>query len=185
MDDYLEELTKKALQSSSPYQEKLYKMEKELEEKEKSLAKLKRRKRENKKILAVDDVETNLVIIQFLLEEEGYMLVSAKNGKEAVDIYREDKNIHIVCMDMNMPVMNGVEATRLIREIEKEEGRVPARIIAVTAYDKKIVDKNINSDTFYSAGMKVGIDSFVIKPVKIKELIDKIEDDVSTSSRAL
>ena len=86
------------------------------------------------KILLVEDNDINIEIAKYLLEEAGAVITTAKNGKQAVDIYRasEPHSFDMILMDIMMPVMDGFEATKAIRQLENEEARnIP--IIAMTA----------------------------------------------------
>lgn len=82
-----------------------------------------------KKILIADDVEANFKVMELLLQNVQIEVVWAKNGKEALEICLNDPSINAVLMDIQMPVMNGYEATRLIK---KDLPDLP--IIAQTAY---------------------------------------------------
>ncbi len=85
-------------------------------------------------ILIVEDEEINHLYIDTLLENFGYELttIHARNGKEAVEICKENSEINLVLMDLKMPIMNGFEATKLIKEF-----RPNLSIIAQTAYSTK------------------------------------------------
>ncbi len=115
-------------------------------------------------ILLVEDNELNMEIAEFLLEEAGAKVIKAVNGKEAVDIYRDNKDIDVILMDVMMPVKNGHEATREIREFDKE---VP--IIAMTA-NAFVEDKQ----KAYEAGMN----AYISKPLDDKLLIKTIAKTV-------
>lgn len=87
-----------------------------------------------KKVLLVEDIELNQEIAQYMLEEMGLEVTIAANGKEAVDLFRESElyTYQAVLMDVMMPVMNGYEATRAIRSLERPDAaEIP--IIAMTA----------------------------------------------------
>ncbi len=80
------------------------------------------------KILLVEDNETNREIVSLLLKNSGINISFASNGKEAVDIFNRSKDFDLILMDIQMPVMDGYEATKKIRETDKN---IP--IIALTA----------------------------------------------------
>lgn len=82
-----------------------------------------------KTILAADDVPVNLDLIRVYLKKTQASLLFAKDGKEALDVYANNPEVDLVLMDIQMPVMNGYEATREIRKFNKD---IP--IIAFTAY---------------------------------------------------
>ncbi len=119
-------------------------------------------------ILLVEDTEDNRLLVEHFLKSAEYNVHIAENGKEAVDMYR-DRSFDLILMDMQMPVMDGYEATRKIRGLEKEEGRDAIPIIAFTAHAlKEEVEKCINAGcTFHLA-----------KPVRKKELLKIISSSV-------
>ena len=112
-------------------------------------------------ILLVEDTEDNRRLVEHFLGGDRYNLQIAENGREAVDMYKGG-SFDLILMDMQMPVMDGYEATRQIRGLEKEEGRSAIPIIAFTAHAlKEEVEKCIDAGcTFHLA-----------KPVKKKELL--------------
>ncbi|WP_114418337.1 ATP-binding protein [Marinospirillum perlucidum] len=116
--------------------------------------------REIPKILAVDDAPTNLLALVTLLQQLGYETLQAKDGKEAVARVQEE-NVSLVLMDIQMPGMNGVEATRQIRALGNEYRSLP--IIALTAH--AVSDEK-------QAWMQVGINDVLIKPLNEKLLIE-------------
>jgi len=83
-----------------------------------------------KKILVVEDNEQNLYLASFLLERNGYEVITAKDGLEAIENAKAEKP-DLILMDIQLPEMDGFEATRRIKEIP-EISYVP--IIAVTSY---------------------------------------------------
>ncbi len=112
------------------------------------------------KILVAEDEETNFLFINELIEETGATIVHAENGKEAVTLFNDNDDIRIILMDIKMPLMDGITATKLIKEVKPD---VP--VIAITAYamsgDK---EKCINA----------GCDDYLSKPVRRTELLDLI-----------
>jgi signal transduction histidine kinase/ActR/RegA family two-component response regulator len=115
-------------------------------------------------ILAVDDNKVNLLLAERLLQREGYTVLKAWNGQEAVDICKDQK-IDLILMDLSMPVMDGLVASKIIREMEAGTGkRVP--IIALTA---NALDEQAHECV--SAGM----DEYLTKPIERKKLIAVIE----------
>jgi len=85
------------------------------------------------RLLFVDDEELNRKLIAALLRNSGVELTLAGNGKEAVELV-QNEDFDLVLMDMKLPVMDGLEATRAIRELEKP-GIEDLPILAVSAYD--------------------------------------------------
>ena len=117
-----------------------------------------------KKILLVEDYEGNIVIALHYLEEEGFLVTSALNGEEALQAI-EKEDFDLVLMDVEMPIMDGYEATRVIRQRQKKRKLKPFPIIGTTA-NAFTEDR----DKCFEAGM----DDYVSKPFDFKYLIDKI-----------
>jgi CheY-like chemotaxis protein len=109
-------------------------------------------------VLLVEDNPVNQMLSTLLLEKWGHTVVTAENGQEAVDLF-PTQHWDIVLMDMQMPVMGGLEATTLIRAMEPADRHVP--IIAVTA-------NAMESDR--DACQQAGMDEHLAKPMKAAEL---------------
>lgn len=90
------------------------------------------------KILAVEDDHTNLMILEAMLAKEGHVVCTAKNGEEAVEVFSHQQP-DIVLMDINMPVMNGYEATRLIKS-KAGERFVPLIFLTATSDDQELAE---------------------------------------------
>lgn len=118
-----------------------------------------------KTFLVAEDIHTNFLLIEAMLEATHAKLIWARDGKEAFEIYSTTPNIDLTLMDINMPLMNGLEATREI--INKNPGAI---IIAQTAY-YYIHNK--------SEAIKAGCSGFLTKPLRRKELIDSINSFIS------
>ncbi|EKD68279.1 MAG: hypothetical protein ACD_47C00735G0003, partial [uncultured bacterium] len=117
----------------------------------------------NKRALLVEDNEMNQQHIKALLTRKGFSVDIACDGAKAVEMYKN--NLYdIVLMDIQMPVMDGLEATREIRAIEKQTGRYTG-IIGVTAFAMR-------GDRERS--LESGMDDYVQKPVKIEDFYGKI-----------
>ncbi|MBF0402042.1 MAG: PAS domain S-box protein [Magnetococcales bacterium] len=84
-------------------------------------------------ILLVDDADDNRLLVRAFLKRSGYDLVEAVNGEESLHKFKEG-HFDVVLMDIQMPVMDGFEATRQIRAWESSMGRLPTPIIALTAH---------------------------------------------------
>ena len=116
--------------------------------------------------LVVDDTSANLKLASRLLSKHGFEVLTADNGVTAIDMLKESRpgDIDIVLMDMLMPVMDGLEATKRIRAFEDQDlASIP--IIAMTANaDASDVQKVLDA----------GMDEHVPKPFRIEELITKI-----------
>ena len=134
----------------------LSKLEEEHLQKEKSQKSINIPDLSGKTILVAEDHENNFKLLKVYLSKTKAMVIHAKNGKEAVD-HVEQHHVDIILMDLKMPVMDGFEATRLIR---KNNQQVP--IIAQTAY----AFENEKNEF-----MKFGINDFIIKPIQLNNLI--------------
>ncbi len=114
------------------------------------------------RILVVDDQAFNRDILSFILEDHHHEVIEAENGQQALERYREDESIDLILMDVNMPVKDGIQATREVK-LNAEERFVP--VIFVTALD--------DSDMLARC-LEAGGDDFVPKPVEDNVLIAKI-----------
>ncbi len=115
-------------------------------------------------ILAVDDVPQNLELLQVMLGRLGHTITSARNGAEAVEIFRQQQ-FDIVLMDVQMPVMNGLEASQFIRLLETQKGLTPTPIIAFSA---SVLEADIK------AAKLAGMDGFAHKPIDLLRLSQEI-----------
>ena len=116
-------------------------------------------------ILIVEDNVINQLLVIRLLEKWEHQVALAVNGKEAVERLRAGERYDVVLMDMQMPVMGGIEATRLIRADEKTTGRVSTPIVAMTANAMQG-----DRETCLQAGM----DDYLSKPLNQVELAAKL-----------
>lgn len=114
-------------------------------------------------VLVVDDIELNIEIVQSILEDEGAIITTAYDGKEAVDVFEESEPgyFDVILMDIRMPVMDGIEATKTIRAMDRPDAKtVP--IIALTA----------NSfETDMEKTMAAGMNGHKNKPLDVEDLI--------------
>jgi PAS domain S-box-containing protein len=113
-----------------------------------------------KTILIAEDEENNFLLIEALLSQLNVNIIHAKNGKEAVDICESGTDIHLVVMDIKMPVMDGYEATAILKKI-----RPAIPVIALTAFA-------FESDR--EKALKAGCDDYISKPVRKNQLIELI-----------
>lgn len=116
-------------------------------------------------VLAVDDNAPNLKLISAMLQDIGVTVVQAANGEEAVEHYKTNTDISIIFMDIQMPVMDGIEATQKIRYLEKQNGRKIA-IIALTAHALAEQRQHM---------LSVGMNDFLSKPASEQQLLQMIE----------
>ena len=118
------------------------------------------------KVLLVEDNDLNREIAQFILENEGIKVTSAVNGKDAVDVFKASApgDFDLILMDVMMPVMDGLEATRQIRSLEREDAKkIP--IFAMTA--------NAFSDDRRRC-KEAGMTEHLAKPLDSEKLIAKL-----------
>lgn len=111
-------------------------------------------------ILVAEDEILNYKYIEDLLADTGVNLVSAVNGSQAVDYCRDNREVHLVLMDIRMPVMDGLEATKRIKEL-----RPDLPVIAQSAYIEKDRQPQVR---------EAGFDDFLFKPFLKEELMDAI-----------
>ena len=125
------------------------------------------------RVLIAEDNIVNQKVAYFMLEKQGHLVTGVRDGKEAVDAM--DKGIFdVILMDIQMPNMNGFEATAAIRDKEKNsDKRTP--IIAMTAHAMK-GDREMC--------LEKGMDDYVPKPLKADELLTKIEEVVQKIGKA-
>jgi two-component system alkaline phosphatase synthesis response regulator PhoP len=119
-------------------------------------------KKKDIKILLVDDEQDILEIVGYNLEQEGYQIITASNGKEAVSKAKKE-NPHLIIMDVMMPEMDGMEACENIRKIPELNSTI---ITFLTAR---------NEDYSQVAGFDAGADDYITKPIKPKLLVSKVK----------
>ena len=119
-------------------------------------------------ILLVEDNELNMEIAEFMLQNEGAYVTKAWNGQEAVEIFEKSKpdEFDVILMDIMMPVMNGYEAAKMIRSLDRKDAKV-VPIIAMTA--------NAFEEDRQSA-LKAGRDGHIAKPLDIPHLLQVLAD---------
>ncbi|MCL2196066.1 MAG: response regulator [Treponema sp.] len=118
-----------------------------------------------KQILLVEDVEINRDIVMSLLEPTGILIDCAENGEEAVNIFSKNPaKYDMVFMDVQMPVMDGYNATRKIRALDNEHAK-NVRIIAMTA--------NVFREDIERC-LEAGMDNHIGKPLDFNEVIEKL-----------
>ncbi len=122
------------------------------------------------KILVAEDNTINLKLLKTILRQENYNVVTAKNGQIAVDKYLKEP-FDIVLMDIDMPVMDGVTANRLMKEINKHNNRPYTPVIALTAHALSGDKERI---------MKAGLDAHISKPIDKERLLTTIENFLQT-----
>ncbi|MEJ2596617.1 MAG: response regulator [bacterium] len=120
----------------------------------------------NRVVLITEDEEVNFYYLKTLLQRADAKVLRAKNGKEAVEIISKHKGaIDLVLMDLNMPVMDGYEALRIIKSLHPS---IP--IIAQTAY-------TMNNDR--SRCLEAGFNDYIAKPINRMALYRMVNDNLS------
>lgn len=115
------------------------------------------------KILVAEDNEANQFLIKAITKTMDWEITLVENGEEAIEAFKKD-NFDLILMDVQMPVMNGYEATKIIRSLEAEKDKhIP--IIALTAYAM-----TSDKDQCIDAGM----DDYISKPFKRQQFLDII-----------
>jgi signal transduction histidine kinase/CheY-like chemotaxis protein len=140
-------------------------------------------------LLLVDDNAINLQLLTNYAKKQGHRKITATDGEKAVEAYKaaclgsttggeEHEEIlpdkpSVILMDINMPNLNGFEATRQIRAFEKQHGLQPAHIVALTG---------LGSASAQQEAFSSGVDLFLTKPVRLRELT-KLLDDIRKAER--
>ncbi len=111
-------------------------------------------------ILIAEDEETNYIYLETALQKTDIVILRAKNGREAVDIARLNPQLDLILMDIKMPEMNGLEATRSIKSFRKD-----VTVIAQTAFAMEEDRRNCSA---------VGCNDFLPKPIRYKVLLETL-----------
>ena len=123
---------------------------------------MKKKAAEPPTVLLVEDTEDNRFMMRRLLEMSGYRVVEAMNGEEAVKLARAETP-QLILMDLSLPVIDGLAATRLIRKLPALQS---TPIIAVSAHD---------TSDFQDEAVEAGCNSYVTKPIDFNQLEKSIE----------
>ena len=111
------------------------------------------------KILVVDDESRMRKLVRDFLVREGYNVLEAEDGVEAMDIFYEEKDISLLILDVMMPRMNGLDAARTIREMKRRDARrVPIIAMSANSFAEDIINSRL-------AGMNVHL----AKPLDAKK----------------
>jgi len=123
------------------------------------------------KALVVEDNPTNLKMIVKILDNIGITSDIATNGKEAVEMYKSG-SYNIIFMDIQMPIMNGVDATKMIIEYEKENNLPHTPVVAVTT-------NSLKGDR--ERYLREGLDEYIAKPIDLNKFITVLKQFFKTS----
>jgi CheY-like chemotaxis protein len=122
---------------------------------------------EGKTVLIVEDNETSNIYFEAALRKTNASLIWAKNGLDAVEIVKKNEKIDLILMDINMPKMDGIEATRIIKSL------YPHIIIVVqTAFILSGEERMCQ---------EAGCDEFITKPIRLKYLLDTLNRYLASS----
>lgn len=127
------------------------------------------------KALLVEDIELNLEIARSILEEEGAVITAAMNGQEAVDAFQNNPpgTFDVIIMDIMMPVMDGITATKTIRALEREDaGTIPIIAMTANAYEEDI-----------RSTREAGMDAHLSKPIDVNVLFKTLSHFYPASRR--
>ena len=117
--------------------------------------------------MLVEDNRTNRVVVERLLIKGGFEVEYAEDGQQAIDVFQgESGRFDLILMDMQMPVMGGLEATQKIRACEAQElgGRIPIVALTANAFE-----------TDRESCIAAGMDDFLSKPIKANQLLMTVE----------
>ncbi|MFB0526260.1 MAG: response regulator transcription factor [bacterium] len=114
------------------------------------------------KILIVEDDPTTVQLIQFLLEKNGFEVLIAYNGVEALEISRKEK-LDLILMDVMMPKMDGIEAIERLKKGETTRD-IPIVILSALGQEMDVM-----------RGLQAGASGYIVKPFSPKELLDEIK----------
>jgi signal transduction histidine kinase/ActR/RegA family two-component response regulator len=125
------------------------------------------------RVLVADDHPTNRRVVELILGQMGATVTSAENGEEAVELWSQG-GFDLILMDMQMPVMDGLTATRAIREQERSSGvRTPILMLTANAMPEHV-----------KAGREAGADGHLAKPITVASLMPAILGAVGEASAA-
>jgi CheY-like chemotaxis protein len=117
-----------------------------------------------KVILVAEDDDISFALLEVFLSRN-YQLLRTINGEQTIEMFKKNPNIALILMDLKMPIMDGYDATREIRKLDKN---IP--IVAQTAYA-------LAGDS--QKALDAGCDDYVTKPIKKEELLEKIKRNLN------
>ena len=119
-----------------------------------------------KHILVAEDIEINAEIMQTILEDKGIIVDLAENGKIAVDkfVNSEINHYSAILMDVRMPEMDGLEATRIIRNLSRADANLPIIAMTANAFDEDV-----------QRSLQAGLDAHLTKPIQTKLLFETLK----------
>jgi CheY-like chemotaxis protein len=120
-------------------------------------------------VLAAEDHPVNRKVVEYILQSAGAELTCVENGELALESFKREP-FDVVLMDMQMPVMDGLSATRAIRAFEKKAGRGHTPVIMVTAH---------SMPEHVEASHKAGADRHLAKPIAAGELLTTLSEVIA------
>lgn len=120
------------------------------------------------KVVIADDIFTNRLLLSEIIADLGHEFITVENGREAVDALMNN-DVGLILMDIEMPIMNGLEATKHIREkLAAPKCDIP--VVALTAHNPKI---------FFDDYKDVGFSQLLTKPYSVQKITDLLESFTS------
>lgn len=120
------------------------------------------------KVVIADDIFTNRLLLSEIIADLGHDYITVENGKEAVEALLNN-DVDLILMDIEMPIMNGLEATKHIRE-QFSAPKCDTPVVALTAHNPKI---------FFDDYKDVGFSQLLTKPYSVKKITDLLENFTS------
>lgn len=120
------------------------------------------------KVVIADDIFTNRLLLSEIIADLGHDFITVENGKEAVDVLLNN-DVDLILMDIEMPIMNGLEATKHIRE-QFSSPKCDTPVVALTAHNPKI---------FFDDYKDVGFSQLLTKPYSVKKITDLLANFTS------
>ena len=121
-----------------------------------------------KTILVVEDNENSNIYFEAALRKTKASLIWAKNGLDAVEMVKNDNKVDLILMDINMPKLDGIEATRIIKNLYPEIIIVVQTAFILSGEERMCQD--------------AGCDEFITKPIRLKYLLDTLNRYLATQS---
>lgn len=123
-------------------------------------------------VLLVEDTPANQKVVRAILDKQGHNVTVAGNGRDAIDLLKQ-QSFDVVLMDVQMPTMDGFQATETIRQFDDEKAKIP--IIAMTAHAMRGDRERC---------LKAGMDAYIAKPIDAADLIGMLDRFVVTNGRS-
>jgi len=130
------------------------------------------------RIILVDDSEDNRLVVKLFCRDYPYTIETCENGQEVYDLFTKSKSrtYDLILMDLQMPVIDGYSATKMIRKYEREQGLAP---IYITALSASVLENEVQR------ALDVGCDDYLGKPIKKSILLDHLSTVSSSVSQGV